>query len=338
MIIDSLLSVELITAEGKAITVSATENADLFWGMRGAGMNFGVVISATYEVADLTNEGKVQSADFVFTASQNESYFNALASFEGKLPKELSLLTYIDYNETHGGVSSFPLIPFGLKTWSNTYVPFQASVLLNAVYPGPLDTFKELIKPFTDLKPAVQVINTIPWNRILVDAGFGLVSAVCVKGQQHSLYSVATKKLSVPDYISAFGKYKDLYERFPETRASTLEIEIFPTQGVVAVPLDSTAYPWRDVEAQVMIQMQFTGSPTGPAANAANAVAKELRTAFTKTSGYDQLEIYISYAHGDEDPASWYGADKLTRLVPLKKKWDPKNVFSYYNSIPMKYP
>ena len=105
MIIDNLLSVELITAAGEAITVSATQNADLWWGIRGAGMNFGVVTSATYKVADLTNEGQVQSADFVFTASQNESYFNALASLQGKLPDELSLLTYVDYNVTNGGVS-----------------------------------------------------------------------------------------------------------------------------------------------------------------------------------------------------------------------------------------
>ena len=198
-----------------------------------------------------------------------------------------------------------------------------------------MSSFMELIKVFTDLKPAVQVINTIPWNRLLVDTGFGLGAGVCVKGMQHSMYSVATKQLSAPDYIDAFRKYKDLYDQYPETRASTLEIEVFPHQAVVAVPLDSTAYPWRDVEAQVMIQMQFTGSPTGPAAEAANAVAKELRTAFTKTSGYDQLQIYISYAHGDEDPASYYGADKLEKLVPLKKKWDPKNVFRYYNSIPL---
>ena len=152
------------------------------------------------------------------------------------------------------------------------------------------------------------------------------------------MYSVGTKNLSSPDYISAFAKYDQLFADFPDTRLSTLEIEVFPTQAVVAVADDSTAYPWRDIEAQVMIQMSFTGSPTSPGANAANKVAQELRTAFSKTSGYDQLEIYVSYAHGDEDPAAWYGKDKLPRLIELKKKWDPKDIFRYDNPLPSSYP
>ena len=193
----------------------------------------------------------------------------------------------------------------------------------------------ELIKIFLDLKPVVQNIHTIPHNRILVEAGFGLVAEVCVKEMQHSLYSVGTKHLSSPEYISAFSKYNDLFLTYPETRGSTLEIEFFPNQAVVAVPVASTAYPWRDIEAQAMFQMQFTGSPTGPAANAANALGAELRTAFTKTSGYDHLEVYVSYAHGDEDPADYYGAFNLAKLAALKKLWDPTNAFRYDNGIPM---
>lgn len=176
------------------------------------------------------------------------------------------------------------------------------------------------------------------WNRLLRQLGFQLNDLVCIKGMQHSLYSVATKNLSSPDYIAAFAMYDQLYTDFPDTRGSTLEIEFFPNQAVVAIPLDATAYPWRDVQAQVMIQMSFSGSPTGPAANAANKVAQDLRTAFAKTSGYDQLEIYVSYAHGDEDPASWYGKDKLPRLVGLKNKWDPKDIFRFDNGLPTKYP
>lgn len=194
------------------------------------------------------------------------------------------------------------------------------------------------MKPFTNLKPAFSQFQTVPWKTFLIDLGFHLDLAVCEKEQQHSLYSVATKNLSVPDYISAFNKFDKLYSDYPETRGSTLEVEFFPNQAVVAVPLDSTAYPWRDVQAQVMIQMAFTGNPTGPAANASNILASELRTAFAKTSGYKDLEIYISYAHGDEDPAAWYSKEKLPRLVALKKKWDPKNIFQYDNGLPLNYP
>lgn len=105
LIIDALVSVRLVTAAGDIITVSATEHAELFWGLRGAGFNFGIVLSATYKITDLTNRGSVMNADLVFRASDNVSYFNALKTFQDKLPAELALYTLIDYNTTHGGVS-----------------------------------------------------------------------------------------------------------------------------------------------------------------------------------------------------------------------------------------
>src|SRR5215471_5536942 len=47
---DNLLSADLVTAEGKLLIASATENADLFWGLRGGGGNFGVVTSFEYQL------------------------------------------------------------------------------------------------------------------------------------------------------------------------------------------------------------------------------------------------------------------------------------------------
>lgn len=47
---DSLLSVNMITAKGEKIAVNATENPDLFWGIKGAGNNFGLITEATYRV------------------------------------------------------------------------------------------------------------------------------------------------------------------------------------------------------------------------------------------------------------------------------------------------
>ena len=115
LIIDNLLSVRLVTAAGNIITASATQNTDLFWGFRGAGMNFGVVISATYKVSDLTNGGQVQDADLIFVAPQNGSYYDTLGSLSGTLPPELSLITYNAYNATLGQVSHAKFQPFGYE-------------------------------------------------------------------------------------------------------------------------------------------------------------------------------------------------------------------------------
>lgn len=105
LILDALLSVRLVTATGDIITVSATEHSDLFWGLRGAGFNFGIVVSATYKIADLTNHGNVLNADLIFLASANRSLFEALKTFEDKLPAPFSIVTLVIYNATQGGVS-----------------------------------------------------------------------------------------------------------------------------------------------------------------------------------------------------------------------------------------
>lgn len=52
-----MLSARVVTADGKAINVSATENSDLWWGLRGAGHNFGIVSSLTMKAYPQTNGG-----------------------------------------------------------------------------------------------------------------------------------------------------------------------------------------------------------------------------------------------------------------------------------------
>lgn len=56
--------------------------------------------------------------------------------------------------------------------------------------------------------------------------------------------------------------------------------------------------------------------------------------AFNATSGFDDMHIYVSYAHGTEGLDPMYGAEKLPKLLNLKQKWDPKGVFRYNNALP----
>lgn len=53
---------------------------------------------------------------------------------------------------------------------------------------------------------------------------------------------------------------------------------------------------------------------------AANALGRKIRQDFAASSGYPDLAVYVSYAHGDETAEQIYGKDKLPRLALLKKK------------------
>jgi FAD/FMN-containing dehydrogenase len=91
LLIDSLLSVEMVTGSGNILTASATENPDLFWGMRGAGVNFGVVTSATYRIYDTINNGMVYNADMSFNAEKNATIFKILQTYQGNQDDKLAL-------------------------------------------------------------------------------------------------------------------------------------------------------------------------------------------------------------------------------------------------------
>lgn len=84
-----------------------------------------------------------------------------------------------------------------------------------------------------------------------------------------------------------------------------------------------------------MLQMQWNDSSLE---NKVNDVARKMRSELVATSGHPSLEVYVSYAHGDEPIENIFGASKLPLLAPIKKKWDPSNVFGYANALPTSYP
>lgn len=86
-----------------------------------------------------------------------------------------------------------------------------------------------------------------------------------------------------------------------------------------------------------MIQMSFPGLGN-PVEQAANDFAREMRSDLAATSGFSDLSVYVSYAHGDETLEQIYGKEKLPRLAALKRTWDPDNVFGFNNALPTEYP
>ena len=109
LVSDALLSARVVTADGRVVQVSEKQNPDLFWGIRGAGANLGIVTSATYQAHKLVNQGQVMNADFIFTANTSRQYFDLLETFSGKMPANLAVITVIFYNSAAREVSRAPV-------------------------------------------------------------------------------------------------------------------------------------------------------------------------------------------------------------------------------------
>lgn len=104
LMIDSLRSVRMVTAAGDVVTASQSENPDLFWAVRGAGANFGIIAEATYEVYDATHGGQHVHADFEFPDTAHVGLFRLLEAWDSDdvYPKEMSLSVALGYDhETH---------------------------------------------------------------------------------------------------------------------------------------------------------------------------------------------------------------------------------------------
>lgn len=242
LIIDNLLSVRLVTAEGNLIDVSETSNPDLWWAVRGAAANFGIITSATYKLTPAVNNGQVLTADFVLPASSNASYFSLLETFENNMPAELSTISIILYNTTAGEVS--PYFPNYLVS---ALTRGQAQILVNWVYIGPEDEGRKLIAPVQNLNPVTEAISVVSYSNLINVALFGLGNSICadvfLKG-----YAVNYRNLSASTYETIFHKLSDFYIEYPDGRGSSLEMEVFAPEAVELVAPDATAYPWRDTK------------------------------------------------------------------------------------------
>jgi FAD/FMN-containing dehydrogenase len=315
VILDALLSVRFLTANGDILTASKTSNPELFYGIRGAGANLGIVLSATYKLYPQTNNGEATVWTIQYPGAANGSLYQAVADLkkDGSIPQKLSLFV---------GAGWLPASTFG--------------AIVIAVYAGPADEGRKIVKNLISVPGVTPVAAlteaTVPWKDILSAAAIGEPGSDCVRGLNRDPYSAAIKDFDVPTFVNYFNSLSTFVTANPELRATVWELEVLANQAVVAVPDGETAYHIRDAFAQTLTVFQF---PAGDAAweKKVNAFAVDGRTKFAKTSGYKHLELYVNYGHGDEGVNSWYGDRNVARLTALKKKYDPTNQFRFNNPL-----
>ena len=91
LLADLLQEVQIVTASGDAVRASRTQNPGLFWALRGAGANFGIVTSATFKVLPTINGGNVTNANYMFLSNKAPDVYQFLATLDYDMPAELAL-------------------------------------------------------------------------------------------------------------------------------------------------------------------------------------------------------------------------------------------------------
>ncbi|RDW58819.1 hypothetical protein BP6252_13295 [Coleophoma cylindrospora] len=315
--VDYLDSVRLVTATGDLVEASKTNNSELFWGIQGAGHNFGIVTSATFHLHDNVNGGMLTSMDLLYPGSANTTIYEALKSYDDDIPDELTLNVASAYNATSG----------------------QGVIVVNVVWFGPEDELTQHIQPFLAAGPESNDTKTVQWTDWWTVANFGgynsPTASDCVDGQYFNSYALDIKNTDPAVLTAVFNDIVEFSQANPGFSGS-FGIDRYPEAVTMSVPSGETAYAYRDTKSQVTFQSYYGSNST--LNNAADTLFKTARSAVQATSGFDQLAVYVNFAHGDEGPAIWYSPEKLDNLTRLKRKWDPTELFSFYQPVPLYYP
>ncbi|OJJ83639.1 FAD-binding oxidoreductase [Aspergillus glaucus CBS 516.65] len=316
--IDALVSARIVTADGEVLTISETENEELFWGVRGAGFNFGIIISATFKLHRLAdnNNGEILTADFIIPANKTLFYFDWLESLSETMPPNAAGVSRFQFDSTAK----------------------EGQIGANWVFIGPEDEGREFLSPILDLQPSIAMLSNVPWNKLIETAGGGQGAMLCEARAPRSLYTSQMRKYSASALQETFNKISTLWETYPGLAYTSLNFESFPNHAVAAVPDEATAYPWRDAIGWFQFEIISLDGVGSDSLNAGEQTGQALRDSWVRTSGYENHTIYVNYARGDETLEQKYGASKLPRLAALKKKYDPDNVFGWNNALPTEYP
>lgn len=300
--IDHLKAVELVTADGQFLRASADENAELFWGLRGGGGNFGVVTA--FEVS-LHPAGMVIGGAVIYDAAEAEGILKAYARIAEAAPEELT--TIVNFM----AAPPAPFIP-----------PEKQGMPILAImvcYAGDLAEGERVVAPLRALgTPIADVISPMPYP-----AMFAMTEEASVRGFQHSVRSLFLRTLS-DDVIHT------IVEQAAAIMTPMTIVQVRVLGGAMSrVPANATAFAHRDKQAMVMIT---NFAPFSDDCEPSRARTERVWQALRPYA--DGVYVNFLADEGDRRVHDAYPPATYARLAALKKLYDPTNMFHLNQNIP----
>jgi FAD/FMN-containing dehydrogenase len=303
--IDSLLSVDIVTADGQIRTASADENADLFWAVRGAGSNFGVVTSFEFRAYPVGPEVMVGAIFYPFDDAP--TILRAWRDHVATAPDELSSIVFL-WNVP-------PEEPFPPEHHG------KPVVVVAGCYSGSVADGEMVVQPLRELgQPLIDLSGPWPW--LGLQSGF---DALFPKGAFYYWKSRALAALTddAIDTITDFGG----------RRPSPLtDVIVWHLGGAISRVAESeTAYGGRDAAFLV------TGEASWDDPALTDDGVSWGRAFWDAMGQHSTGGLYLNFAGlGEEKEAlvkAGYGAN-YERLAELKATYDPANLFRMNMNIP----
>jgi FAD/FMN-containing dehydrogenase len=301
--IDQLLSVDMVTANGELVKASETENPDLFWGIRGAGSNFGIVIEFEFR---LNSVGPTVLAGPMFwPMEQSADVLRFYRDWIKDAPDELTTMV------VHRKVPPLPAIPAEFHG--------RPVVTVISCYVGPIEEGERIVRPMREFRsPFLDLCAPKPFltHQSMFDPSFPA-------GWWYYFRSANLGELTndVIDIIAA---------RAQQMTSPLTAFPIFQLGGAVKrVGENETAFSGRGAGHVINI------NATTATADGFDEEREWSRSFWSALQPY-HTSVYVNFLmeEGEERVRQAYGAERYDKLKALKRKYDPDNFFRLNQNIP----
>lgn len=299
--IDHVRAVELVTAEREILRVSERADAELFWGLRGGGGNFGV--ATAFEV-DLDPAGTVLGGAIFYEAAEAERILQGYARHANAAPDELS---------TQAMLMAAPAAPFIPQALHGRPV-----VAILMCYAGDLAQGERVVAPLRRLAtPIADRIGPMPYP-----AMFALTEIGTIRGLEQHVRSLFLRTLS--DEVVHTLTEKTLATMTPETI-----VQIRVLGGMMGrVSADATAFAHRATQAMVIV------TNFGPGSAGAKDRSARTQQVWQALQPYaDGVYVNFLAEEGEQRIHEAYPPATYARLAALKNRYDPANFFHLNQNI-----
>ena len=302
MTIDNLVSVDVITAEGRNIRASETDNADLFWAIRGGGGNFGVLTQFEFQLFPVGPE--IFAGLMVFPFSQAKQILHKYRQFVNSAPEELNVWVVL---------RKAPPLPFLPEN-----VHGKEVVILPIFYSGAVAEAEKLIAPLRAFGDAhgehLGVQPYVAWQKAFDPL---LTPGARNYWKSHNFTELADG--AVDSIIEFAGKLP------------SPQCEIFI--GMIAgapnrIAPDVMAYVHRDAKFVLNVHGRWDEAKDD------QKCIGWARDFFKASAPYASAGAYVNFMTAEEGDrvVAAYGSN-YDRLVQIKKHYDPDNIFHLNQNI-----
>jgi FAD/FMN-containing dehydrogenase len=300
--VDNLVSVDVVTADGQFVKASENENADLFWGVRGGGGNFGIVTDFEFRLHPLGPE--VMAGPVFWPMEDAPEVLRFYRDWIADCPDELMTIV------VQRRAPALPVVPPELVG--------KHVIAVAACYSGPVEDGERVLAPLKRFgTPVLDLCMPKPFlaHQAMFDPSFR-------RGWWYYVRSCDVGELTddVIDIVAEHGR---------RITSPISSIALWQMGGAVArVGEHETAFNGRDAG------FTFNINGNSETADGFDAERQWARDYWSALAPY-HTSVYVNFLmeEGEERVRQAYGAEKYDRLKALKRTYDPTNFFRLNQNI-----